>query len=519
MPDAARIAQAQALEVPLILQGAKTVDETGHRELFKENATTTLVFDNGAVLNLHSKLAVGQTVFIHNQQNGREILCKVVEAPPENEPGFTDLEFTTSDPLFWDPTALRTGTPAQNLESAAEQPAATEQPAAPADDMLAMMSSSTSKINPTNMMAPGQGVPLREELMPAHEMAPDPSAAPVVPVPDFEPAVTTNSNPTEPTGEQIDAALKQMSVAAATPDTSAEPENEKDQKHLSALMEREARLAKFAAFKEKQAEKIQRDAAARDAGKGGAKDAVEGASEIEDASDSKPVWTKVTLLDKLTTGKNATYVTIGVAALIAVALFFVWQAVRGIFIHPADVPVASAPAQPTAAPAPAANPATPDASPAPAATASANAPQPIVVPAQKATAALRVPAEVRRAPNRSDAAADSDAARLRDRKQDAAGASPMAPAMVLSQPQPTLPHWAKDMELDGVVTMDVTINEKGNVADTKVLSGPRALQHEAERALSLWQFQPARLGGKPTSSHITLSVEFLPPRPPKRPWE
>ncbi len=157
MPDAARIAQAQALEVPLILQGAKTVDETGHRELFKENATTTLVFDNGAVLNLHSKLAVGQTVFIHNQQNGREILCKVVEAPPENEPGFTDLEFTTSDPLFWDPTALRTGTPAQNLESAAEQPAATEQPAAPADDMLAMMSSSTSKINPTNMMAPGQG--------------------------------------------------------------------------------------------------------------------------------------------------------------------------------------------------------------------------------------------------------------------------------------------------------------------------------------------------------------------------
>ncbi len=144
-------------------------------------------------------------------------------------------------------------------------------------------------------------------------------------------------------------------------------------------------------------------------------------------------------LDKLTTGKNATYATIGVAALIAVALFFVWHAVRGIFIHPADVPVASAPAQPTAAPAPAANPATPDASPAPAATASANAPQPIVVPAQKATAALRVPAEVRRAPNRSDAAADSDAARLRDRKQDAAGASPMVPAMVLSQPQPTLP--------------------------------------------------------------------------------
>ena len=72
------------------------------------------------------------------------------------------------------------------------------------------------------------------------------------------------------------------------------------------------------------------------------------------------------------------------------------------------------------------------------------------------------------------------------------------------------------MELDGVVTMDVTINEKGYVAATTVLSGPRALQREAERALSLWEFVPGRSGGKPASSHLKLSVEFLPPPPPKR---
>ena len=40
MPDAARIAQAQALEVPLVLKGAKPDDGTGRRELFTENATT-----------------------------------------------------------------------------------------------------------------------------------------------------------------------------------------------------------------------------------------------------------------------------------------------------------------------------------------------------------------------------------------------------------------------------------------------------------------------------------------------
>jgi len=229
-------------------------------------------------------------------------------------------------------------------------------------------------------------------------------------------------------------------------------------------------------------------------------------------------------LDKLTTGKNATYATIGAAALIVVALIFVWHAMRDAFIHPSDAPVASATTQPksTPAPAPAADasaPIVPTASAPtipPTAAASAKAPQPIVVPAPKAARATRAPAEARMASNRDEATAGTSAAASRGRIQEAAGAAEIIPARVVSQPQPTLPPWAKDMELDGVVTMDVTINETGNVAETKALSGPRALQHEAEQALSLWQFVPARSGGKPVSSHITLSVEFLPPPPPKR---
>ena len=64
--------------------------------------------------------------------------------------------------------------------------------------------------------------------------------------------------------------------------------------------------------------------------------------------------------------------------------------------------------------------------------------------------------------------------------------------------------------------MDVTIDENGSVASTKILSGPRPLQREAERAIGLWQFEPAEINGKPTPSHLTLSVQFLPPPPPKR---
>ena len=77
-----------------------------------------------------------------------------------------------------------------------------------------------------------------------------------------------------------------------------------------------------------------------------------------------------------------------------------------------------------------------------------------------------------------------------------------------SQPQPSFPSWAKSLDVDGVVTLDAVIDEKGNIAKTKVLSGPRELQRAAEQAVGLWQFAPAELAGKPTSSHMVLTVEF-----------
>src|SRR6202167_5435999 len=130
MPDAARIAQAQALEVPLVLQGAKPDDGTGQREVFTEKATTILVFDNGAVLNLRSRLAVGQAVLIHNDQNGREILCKVLEAPPVGEAGHKELGLTSSDPEFWLADA-KPSDPSAQVPQAAQEPETSHPPAVP----------------------------------------------------------------------------------------------------------------------------------------------------------------------------------------------------------------------------------------------------------------------------------------------------------------------------------------------------------------------------------------------------
>lgn len=513
MPDPARIAHAEALEIPVIIQGALTVPGTDKREIFSENATTILVFDDGAMLHLRSKVAVGQVIFLHNAQNGRQVLCKVLEAPPEGSAGHTHVEFNTAAPGFWLTAAAEREANAQSSQPPA-RPASTE---TPAEDDLAMMSGTASNIVAKDMTSPAKesGQSLREELMPAHEMAPNSAAESAVHIPDFEPAATFESatSATEPTGQQIDAALKQMSdagqIAAAT--EVAEAAGSDEQKHLAALMERDARLAKFAAFKEKQAEQTAKDATARATAKGAPNAGREEEPYVESESDGKSVWSKASFGEKLTSGKNATYVSIAAAILIAVAIGFIWHTMRGT-IMPGEASETAAvqpkPAAPAAASANApgsTNAGAPD-----------SAPEAAFAPAANAAMSARAPASVRTSARRDERASDAGAASSNRRAQIADNVGPVTPAKILSQPQPTLPPWAVGIQVDGVVTMDVIIDEKGNVGETKVLSGPRALQREAERSLGLWQFEPAVSGGKPTPSHMTLSVQFLPPPPPKR---
>ena len=78
----------------------------------------------------------------------------------------------------------------------------------------------------------------------------------------------------------------------------------------------------------------------------------------------------------------------------------------------------------------------------------------------------------------------------------------------MSQAPPAIPSWAKKLDLDPVVRLDAVIDEKGNLKATKPLSGPRILQGEAARAVALWIFQPAMTDGKPTTTHMVLTVEF-----------
>ena len=128
MADSAGHDNANVLEVPVTVQGAKHVEGSEQRQIFTEATKTTIVFGNGAVVNLSSKVAQGQCVFLRNDRTGREILCKVLEWRQVAESGYVDLEFTTRDPNFWDAPVMQAPVVAAPQVVAPMVPAPTAKP-------------------------------------------------------------------------------------------------------------------------------------------------------------------------------------------------------------------------------------------------------------------------------------------------------------------------------------------------------------------------------------------------------
>ncbi|GAC1622617.1 MAG: hypothetical protein NVS9B13_15610 [Candidatus Acidiferrum sp.] len=94
--------QPVALEVPVSLNGARTVDGSDKREPFSETTKTVLVFGNGAVIRLTSNVAPGQLLFLTNEKTKREVVCQVVKSKSyRNVSGYVELEFTEPSVGFW----------------------------------------------------------------------------------------------------------------------------------------------------------------------------------------------------------------------------------------------------------------------------------------------------------------------------------------------------------------------------------------------------------------------------------
>jgi len=82
------------------------------------------------------------------------------------------------------------------------------------------------------------------------------------------------------------------------------------------------------------------------------------------------------------------------------------------------------------------------------------------------------------------------------------------PPRKLIAPAPQYPPLAKSARIQGVVVIDATIDERGNVVNAKAMEGPSLLVPEALRTVMLWKYEPTYLNGVPYPVQMTVTVSF-----------
>src|ERR1700722_1261969 len=174
--------QPVPLEVPVTVNGARTVEGSDKREPFSESTQTVLAMHNGAVIRLSSTVTAGQLLFLTNDKTKKEVVCQVVKSKNyRNVSGYVELEFTEAVAGFW---GMRF--PGERTTAPAPVAAAPARPAAP--------------IAPVAPVAPKIEAPTTTNVAPRVEpkpAAPAPRpAAPVAPVlPAAQPAAPAAKSP------------------------------------------------------------------------------------------------------------------------------------------------------------------------------------------------------------------------------------------------------------------------------------------------------------------------------------
>ena len=91
-----------ALEIAVNVTGARPATSSGQRDLFSEDTSTVLVFENGAVIRLAAAVVTGQLLFLTDKRTNSEAVCQVVRKrsfrPTEC---YAELEFTEPVSKFW----------------------------------------------------------------------------------------------------------------------------------------------------------------------------------------------------------------------------------------------------------------------------------------------------------------------------------------------------------------------------------------------------------------------------------
>jgi TonB family protein len=236
--DTASRPQPVALEVPVSVNGARTVEGSDKREPFSESTMTVLVFGNGAVIRLASTVVAGQLLFLTNEKTKKEVVCQVVKSKHySNVSGYVELEFTEAVSGFWGMRFPGERGPAQ---SGASAPAATAPPAG-----VAKIPTATSAPKPVSL-ASKPTPPAPVVMKPAQTSTPPVNAQINLPRPVETNPVTALPKPTAPTsplGTTTTAGLPRASEAKpAKPTLTNAPAPTASQASTEALKRESTRL-------------------------------------------------------------------------------------------------------------------------------------------------------------------------------------------------------------------------------------------------------------------------------------
>ena len=204
--------QPVALEVPVTVNGARTVEGSDKREPFSETTKTVLVFGNGAVIRLGSPVSAGQLLFLTNEKTKKEVVCQVVKSKNyKSVSGYVELEFTESVVGFW---GMRFPSDRIGTQSTAPAAVATLPPVAKVNP-IAPVSSVPKPVSPVvgvtpklTEIKPAQ-VPVLQ-IQPEVKPAPQPRSseisvvAPVVPQSQM-PSVQNTAAPLTPVAKKTEA--------------------------------------------------------------------------------------------------------------------------------------------------------------------------------------------------------------------------------------------------------------------------------------------------------------------------
>jgi len=73
---------------------------------------------------------------------------------------------------------------------------------------------------------------------------------------------------------------------------------------------------------------------------------------------------------------------------------------------------------------------------------------------------------------------------------------------------PTYPMLARQMKVQGAVSLQVLISREGSIQELQILSGPPILATAAREAVKQWHFKPYLLNGQPVETQARVTVNF-----------